>query len=53
MNGVITAVRQNLALPTPQLLDKVLQSALAFSNSEAFEDDVCLLGIETAAGAKV
>ena len=47
MNGLTTALRQNLALPTPQLLDKVLQAARAFSLVNDFEDDVCLLAIDT------
>ena len=47
MNGLTSALRQNLSAPTPQLLDKLLQSARAFSRSENFEDDVCLLAIET------
>ena len=47
--GFMNAIRQHFALPTPQLLDGVLKSALAFSGSKQFEDDVCLLAIETAA----
>jgi serine phosphatase RsbU (regulator of sigma subunit) len=52
VNGVITALRQNLALPTPQLLDKVLQSACAFGAASDFEDDVCLLAIDAAISKK-
>ncbi|HTR42738.1 MAG TPA: SpoIIE family protein phosphatase [Pseudomonadales bacterium] len=52
INGLTATLRQNLALPTPQLLDKVLQTARAFSRSNEFEDDVCLLAIDTAEGKK-
>jgi phosphoserine phosphatase RsbU/P len=52
INGLASVLRQNLSLPAPQLLDKALQSARAFSGSDAFEDDVCLLAIEIAANAK-
>jgi len=53
LSGLIATLRQNLALPSPQLLDKVLQSARAFSLLTDFEDDVCLLAIDTADGKKV
>jgi serine phosphatase RsbU (regulator of sigma subunit) len=46
--GLTAAIRQHFMLPTPQLLDGVLESALAFSGSKQFEDDVCLLAVETA-----
>jgi sigma-B regulation protein RsbU (phosphoserine phosphatase) len=52
INGLTSVLRQNLGLPMPQLLDKVLQSARAFSGSDAFEDDVCLLAIEIADNAQ-
>jgi serine phosphatase RsbU (regulator of sigma subunit) len=48
----MATLRQNLVLPTPQLLDKVLESARAFSLLSDFEDDVCLLAIDTAEGKK-
>ena len=44
--GFSGALRQHFALPTPQLLDRVLESALAFSGAKQFEDDVCLLAVE-------
>jgi phosphoserine phosphatase RsbU/P len=47
--GFRSAILGHFALPTPQLLDGVLESALAFSGSKQFEDDVCLLGVEVAA----
>ncbi len=47
ISGLTSSLRQNLAAPTPQLLDKLLQSARAFSHLQDFEDDVCLLAIET------
>jgi serine phosphatase RsbU (regulator of sigma subunit) len=50
ISGVAAALRQNLALPTPQLLDKVLQSARTFGAAPDFEDDVCLLAIDTTGG---
>jgi serine phosphatase RsbU (regulator of sigma subunit) len=52
ISGLTSALRQNLALPTPQLLDKVLQSARAFGRSDDFEDDVCLLALDTTGGKK-
>jgi serine phosphatase RsbU (regulator of sigma subunit) len=50
LNGLIATLRQNLTLPSPQLLDRLLQTARAFSLLSDFEDDVCLLLIETANG---
>ncbi len=47
MNGFTDTVRESLALPTPRLLDRVLESARAFGDCGDFEDDVCLLAIET------
>jgi len=52
INGLTSVLRQNLPQPTPQLLDEVLQTARAFSGSEVFEDDVCLLAIDIADNAK-
>ena len=52
MGGLTSALRQNLALPTPQLLDKILETARAFCGCDEFEDDVCLLAIDTACGKK-
>lgn len=45
MSGFMATLRQNLALPTSQLLDSVLESARAFGVTKDFEDDVCLLAI--------
>jgi len=47
LEGFMAAVRQDLALPVPQLLDRVLDTARAFGAMQNFEDDVCLLAIET------
>jgi sigma-B regulation protein RsbU (phosphoserine phosphatase) len=47
--GLTSVLRQNLSLPTPQLLNYVLQSARAFAGSDTFEDDVCLLAIDIGA----
>jgi sigma-B regulation protein RsbU (phosphoserine phosphatase) len=52
ISGLSTVLRQNLPLPTPQLLDKALQTARVFSGSDVFEDDVCLLAIEIADNVK-
>jgi sigma-B regulation protein RsbU (phosphoserine phosphatase) len=48
IGGLKTALRQNLSLPTPELLDKTLQIARTFCGCNEFEDDVCLLAIDTA-----
>jgi serine phosphatase RsbU (regulator of sigma subunit) len=48
LSGLIATLRQNLTLPSPQLLDQLLKSARDFSLLSDFEDDVCLLVIETA-----
>lgn len=52
LTGFSAALRQHFAMPTPGLLDAVLQSALAFSGSKQFEDDVCLLAIEAVKGTR-
>ena len=52
IDGLASILRENLPLATPQLLDKALQAARAFSGSDAFEDDVCLLAIDIADGKK-
>ena len=46
MDGFSAALRQHFTLPASQLLDAVLESALAFSGTKQFEDDVCLLAVE-------
>jgi serine phosphatase RsbU (regulator of sigma subunit) len=46
MDGFTTALREHLALPTPQWLDRILEAARAFGSEDSFEDDVCLLAIE-------
>ena len=48
ISGLIATLRKNLALPTTQLLDKTLQAARSFGHCEDFEDDICLLAIDTA-----
>ena len=52
IGGLMTTIRQNLALPTPEVLEKVLQAARAFAVCDEFEDDVCLLAVDTASGKK-
>lgn len=52
LSGFIAAISQHFGLPTPRLLDHVLESALAFSGSKQFEDDVCLLAVEAATKSK-
>lgn len=52
INGIITALEQNLTLSTPRLLDKVLHSARAFGDSKDFEDDVCLLAMDATGGKR-
>jgi len=47
LEGFMAAVRQNSALPVPELLDRTLDTARAFGAMQNFEDDVCLLAIET------
>ena len=46
LNGLRAALVRYFALPTPQLLDGVLQTGLEFSGAAQFEDDVCLLAVE-------
>ena len=52
IDGLTSVLRQNLPLPTPQLLEKALQSVRAFAGTENFEDDVCLLAIDIAGTVK-
>ena len=52
IGGFLAAIRQNISSPTPQLLDRVLQSARAFGDAEEFEDDVCLLAVDISGQAK-
>ncbi len=52
VDGVVASLRQNLALPTSQLLDRLLESARAFGGAKDFEDDVCLLAIDVTGGKK-
>ncbi|HEY0943624.1 MAG TPA: SpoIIE family protein phosphatase [Opitutaceae bacterium] len=40
------AVRRNIDLPVEGILDRVLDEVRAFSQADAFEDDLCLVGIE-------
>jgi hypothetical protein len=48
MAGFIATLRRCSDLPIPQLLDRLLDTARAFGETGSFEDDVCLLAIETA-----
>lgn len=43
---LIEAVRQRLPIPTPRLFDEVLDEIRAFSQEGAFDDDVCVVGVE-------
>jgi sigma-B regulation protein RsbU (phosphoserine phosphatase) len=43
---LIAAVRQRLELPAPQLFDALLAEIKAFAATPAFEDDMCLVGLE-------
>ena len=43
---LIEAVRQRLTIPTPQLFDEVLDELRAFRQEGAFDDDVCVVGVE-------
>jgi phosphoserine phosphatase RsbU/P len=52
INGVAAVLRENFSLPTPRLLDQLVESAHAFGASREFEDDVCLLAIDIAEGTK-
>lgn len=47
VNGVMAALRRNFTSPTPQLLDQIVRAARAFAESDHFEDDVCLLAVDT------
>ena len=47
LEGFMATVRQNSALPVPELLDRTLDTARTFGAMQNFEDDVCLLAIET------
>jgi serine phosphatase RsbU (regulator of sigma subunit) len=47
VDGVMATVRQNLARPVSELLDRILDAARVFGDIQNFEDDVCLLAIET------
>ncbi len=45
---LLTAVQKRLVLPPGQLLDGVLAEVKAFSGTNGFADDVCLLAVEVA-----
>lgn len=47
VEGFMAVLRQHLTLPMGQCLDGVLEAARTFGRSDSFEDDVCLLAIET------
>lgn len=46
MAQFIEAVRRRLELPAPQLFDALLAEIKAFAGRAAFEDDMCLVGME-------
>jgi sigma-B regulation protein RsbU (phosphoserine phosphatase) len=45
-NRLMEIIGKKSAEPMEDLLDGILTSVLAFSESQHFDDDVCLLGIE-------
>ena len=45
---LLTAVRRRISLPPDQLFEELLTELRQFSASGAFEDDVCLAGMEVA-----
>ena len=45
---LLTAARQHLNLPLPELCDALIADVRAFAGDTAFDDDVCLLSIEVA-----
>ncbi len=45
---LLHAVEKRASLPSPQLIDSVLEDTQRFSEGEEFEDDVCLVGVEVA-----
>jgi serine phosphatase RsbU (regulator of sigma subunit) len=49
MEGLTSTLRRHLALDTPELLDRLLETARSFGVMPEFDDDVCLLAIETGA----
>jgi phosphoserine phosphatase RsbU/P len=51
---LLSAVKERLHLPVPQLLDELLSEVQAFTGTKEFQDDVCLLSVEfTEACAKL
>jgi len=46
MEGLTSTLRRHLALETPELMDKLLETALSFGVMPEFDDDVCLLAVE-------
>ena len=47
---LVEAVRCRVGLPAEQLFDELFEEVHAFSATDEFEDDVCLLGMEVGAG---
>ena len=48
---LVAGVQRRAALPVPQLFDDLLSEIKRFSAQQAFEDDVCLVGMEFTGGA--
>jgi sigma-B regulation protein RsbU (phosphoserine phosphatase) len=48
---LVADVQRRAPLPVPQLFDDLLSEIRSFSADHAFEDDVCLVGIEFAGGS--
>jgi len=47
---LVEAVHRRVGLPAEQLFDELFEEVHAFSATDEFEDDVCLLGMEVGAG---
>jgi len=45
---LLRAVRKGIQMPAEQLFGDLLTEVQAFSGSQEFEDDVCLVGVEAA-----
>jgi serine phosphatase RsbU (regulator of sigma subunit) len=48
MDGLLATLQRHTELAAPGMLDRLLDAARAFGDSQEFEDDVCLLAIDIA-----
>jgi serine phosphatase RsbU (regulator of sigma subunit) len=48
---LVASVQQRAPLPMPQLFDDLLSEIRRFSADHAFDDDVCLVGLEFIGGS--